>query len=124
MDADEAGADENTVRLAGRVTGVAPVRVLPSGDAVQTVRVTVGRAPVRRGETGRASVDAIDVACWTAATRRVAARLGVGDRVEVEGALRRRFFRTGAGAASRYEVEAGRVRRTRAVTTARAASPP
>lgn len=122
MDTDEVG-DENTVRLAGRVTGVAPVRVLPSGDAVQTVRVTVGRPP-RRGEAGRAVVDAIDVACWTAATRRVAGRLGVGDRVQVEGALRRRFFRTGAGAASRYEVEAVRLRRTRAVTTARAASPP
>lgn len=33
--------------------------------------------------------------------------------VEVDGSLRRRFFATGAGRVSRYEVEADRVRRRR-----------
>ena len=35
------------------------------------------------------------------------------DRVRVEGSLRRRFFRTPAGAASRYEVEVRRLVRDR-----------
>ena len=39
------------------------------------------------------------------------ARLAIDDHVEVEGALRRRFCRTGAGVASRYEVEARLLRR-------------
>jgi single-strand DNA-binding protein len=99
----------NFVRLVGRVTAAGEPRELPSGDTVHTVRVVVPRAP-RRGRD-RPGVDTIDVACWTAAARRGAARLVVDDHVEVEGALRRRFFRTGTGAASRYEVEALVLRR-------------
>ena len=114
--------DENSVRLAGRVTGVGEATTLPSGDVVHTIRVTVRRSGTRHGE--RSGVDAIDVACWTAATRRTAARLEVGDRVVVDGALRRRFFRVGASAASRYEVEAAKVQRGPRVRTGRAAAPP
>lgn len=113
--------DENRVRLSGRVTGVGESLTLPSGDVVHTIRVTV-RRPARSAE--RTGVDAIDVACWSAASRRTAARLEVGDRVVVEGALRRRFFRVGGAAASRYEVEALRVRRERRVTSARAGAAP
>ncbi|MBR7742335.1 single-stranded DNA-binding protein [Phycicoccus sp. BSK3Z-2] len=102
------GTDVNEVHLVGRVTAVGEVTELPSGDLVHSLRVTVRR--VGRGN-GRTVVDAVDVACWSAATRRVAGRLVVQDRVEVTGALRRRFFRTGGGAASRYEVEAHRIRR-------------
>ena len=43
----------------------------------------------------------------------VLARLEDGTRVRVEGSLRRRFFRTPAGAASRYEVEVRRLVRDR-----------
>jgi single-strand DNA-binding protein len=43
--------------------------------------------------------------------QRVVSRLVPGDVVEVEGSLRRRFWRVGAGAASRSEVEVTRVRR-------------
>jgi single-strand DNA-binding protein len=103
------GNDDNTVRLVGRVTSLDAPRELPSGDVVHALRVTVPR-PRARGRD-RPGVDTLDVACWSAATRRVASRLTVGMRVEVEGALRRRFFRAGAAAASRYEVEAVRVRR-------------
>lgn len=103
------GSDDNTVRLVGRVTSLDTPRELPSGDVVHALRVTVPR-PRARGRD-RPGVDTLDVACWSSATRRVAGRLTVGMRVEVEGALRRRFFRAGAGAASRYEVEAVRVRR-------------
>jgi single-strand DNA-binding protein len=101
----------NHVRLVGRVTAPGEARELPSGDTVHTLRVVVPR-PARR-DRDRAGVDTIDVACWTAAARRTAARLSVDDHVEVEGALRRRFFRAGGGVASRYEVEASTLRRVR-----------
>lgn len=98
----------NTVRLVGRVSAAGEPRELPSGDVVVMLRVVVPRGG-RQGK--RASVDTIDVACWSARARRTAARVAVGDQVEVDGALRRRFFRTGAGVASRYEVEASALRR-------------
>lgn len=99
----------NQVRLVGRVTATGEARELPSGDTVHTLRVVVPRETRRDGE--RSGVDTIDVACWGAGVRRSAARLSVEDHVEVEGALRRRFFRAGGAVASRYEVEARTVRR-------------
>ncbi|MEO7070018.1 MAG: single-stranded DNA-binding protein [Nostocoides sp.] len=110
----------NIVHLQGRVSAVDEPRQLPSGDAVVTFRVIV-RRPASRSRNRpkddlapRTQVDTIDVACWSATTRRTAGRLGAGDVVEVDGALRRRFFRAGGGAASRYEVEAHRVKRVSA----------
>lgn len=100
--------DRNEVRICGRVSGEVTERSLPSGDRVVTFRV-VARRPGR----GPTRVDTIDVAAWTARTRASAGRLGDGQRVEVAGSLRRRFFRAGGGAASRYEVEAASVRRLR-----------
>lgn len=102
----------NSVHLVGRVTATGEPRELPSGDIVLTLRVVVPREVVRR-DTTRPGVDTIDVACWTPAARRSAARCAVDDHVEVEGALRRRFFRAGGSVASRYEVEARRVSRRR-----------
>ncbi len=109
----------NSVHLVGRVAAVGEVRELPSGDTVQVLRVVVAREPSRRrpkaGGDARSSVsvDTIDVACWTAASRRTAGRLATDDHVEVSGALRRRFFRAGGGVGSRYEVEARTLRAIR-----------
>lgn len=103
----------NEVRLVGHVSGGGQERTLPSGDPLVTFRLVVPR-PERRGRgaaSGRVGVDTLDVACWTARTRASAARLAEGQVVEVEGALRRRFFAAGPGRASRYEIEARRVRR-------------
>ena len=85
-DADGGGVREwlNEVTLVGRVSGAPVSRDLPSGDAVVTLRLVVPRAPHR----GSAAL-----------------------RKGVEGALHRRFFRAGGGAASRYEVEARSIRR-------------
>ncbi|WP_392542125.1 single-stranded DNA-binding protein [Oryzobacter telluris] len=112
----------NSIRLVGRVAAVGEPRELPSGDVVVTMRVVVpregpGRRPRGSVEAVRpgTGVDTIDVACWSAASRRAAGGLSTEDHVEVEGSLRRRFFRTGAGVASRYEVEARRLRRVKAV---------
>lgn len=101
----------NSIRLVGRVSAPGEPRLLPSGDTVHTVRVVVPREA--RRDRDRAGVDTIDVACWTAGARRTASRLAVDDHVEVEGSLRRRFFRTGVGVASRYEVEARALRRVK-----------
>ncbi|MEP6798825.1 MAG: single-stranded DNA-binding protein [Lapillicoccus sp.] len=106
----------NEVRLVGRVSGAPEAREMPSGDEVVQFRVVVRRPPARARpatETPRTQVDTIDVACWSPSTRRLARRLAAGDVVEVEGALRRRFYRAGAVAVSRYEVEAVTVRRQR-----------
>lgn len=109
----------NEVALRGRLAALAEERELPSGDRIVTLRIVVSRpaGPVRpkpaNGPTRRATVDTIDVTCWTSATRRAALRLTAGDQIEVEGALRRRFFGGGAGPQSRYEVEAAAVRRAR-----------
>ncbi|QDB79204.1 single-stranded DNA-binding protein [Georgenia wutianyii] len=98
----------NSVSLVGRVSGAVAERELPSGDRVATFRLVVPRPDAA---AGRATVDTVDVACWSGRTRRVAGRLGEGSVVAVEGALRRRFFAAGAARVSRYEVEAVRVRR-------------
>lgn len=99
----------NTVTLVGRVSAEPELRDLPSGDRLVTLRVVVDRPP-ERGSTRR-HVDVIDVACWSRRTQRTAGSLAPDDAVRVEGALRRRFFATGNGRASRYEVEASRLTR-------------
>jgi single-strand DNA-binding protein len=123
----------NEVLIAGRLAAAAEERVLPSGDPIATLRVIVPRRAqaggtmrraTGRGTSGRspesprgATVDTIDVVCWTAGTRRAALRLPAGVTVEVAGALRRRFFGGPTGRQSRYEVEASSVRRVRGGTT-------
>ena len=98
--------ESNLVELTGRVSGDPVTRDLPSGDALVTLRLVVAR------EDG-GPVDTIDCACWSAGARRAAGRFRDGDRARVEGALRRRFFRTPGGPASRYEVEVRRLVRDR-----------
>ena len=97
----------NSVTIVGRVSAAPEVRDLPSGARLVTLRVVVDRPP-ERGSTKRV-VDVIDVACWSKRTQRTATALAPDDSIRVEGALRRRFFTTAAGRASRYEVEAGRL---------------
>ena len=98
---------QNTVTLVGRVSTTPEQRDLPSGDVLVTLRVVVDRPP-ERGQTRRV-VDVIDVACWTKRTQRSAGSLSADDGVRIEGSLRRRFFGTAGGRASRYEVEAHRL---------------
>jgi single-strand DNA-binding protein len=105
----------NDVHLVGRVSAEPVQRELPSGDQLVTVRVVVPRPPVAKPAEGRRppSVDTIEVACFTGPTRRSAESVGADEVVEVWGALRRRFFRTGAAVQSRYEVEAIRLKRVK-----------
>lgn len=102
----------NEVVLVGRVSGEPEQRELPSGDLLVAWRVVVDRPPGgRRPPPGvrATTVDTLDCVAWTAGVRRTARSLAEGDVVEVSGALRRRFWRAGAGAASRCEVEVAQV---------------
>lgn len=105
---------ENTVVLVGKVAGVSTDRQLPSGDVLVTWRLVVRRPPpARRMPEGirQTSVDTIDCASWRGDVRRAVTGWSDGDVVRVEGSLRRRFWRTATGTASRCEVEVTRVRR-------------
>jgi single-strand DNA-binding protein len=106
-------APRNEVLLVGRVSGAPEERTLPSGDCLVTWRLVVERRPGRRLPEGvrATTVDTFDCVAWTTAARRRAGLLVADDVVEVQGALRRRFWRAGGGTASRCEVEAVSVRR-------------
>lgn len=102
-----------SVHVRGRVSGDPEHRVLPSGDELWLVRVVVRRPPTERRDGGPVS-DWIGCAARTARTRRSVAAWRDGDEVEVTGALRRRYYRAGSGAAqSIVEVEVDRARRRR-----------
>jgi single-strand DNA-binding protein len=97
----------NELVVCGRISGLPEERELPSGDIVVQLRLVVPRSGSRaRAGGGGATVDTIDVACWTKALQRKAIRLKPSDLVTVRGAIRRRFWRSPGGPASRYEVEA------------------
>lgn len=101
------GLGFNEVVLSGRISGSPEERELPSGDSVVQLRLVVPRTASRGRTGGRgATVDTIDVSCWTKALQRKAVRLKPGDLVTIRGALRRRFWRSPGGPASRYDVEA------------------
>lgn len=110
------GWARNEVVLVGRVSGTPQERELPSGDCLVSWRVVVERpAPRRALPAGMRSspVDTLDCVAWAAPVRRTARGLSEGDVVLVEGALRRRFWRAGAGSANRTEVEVGVLKRLR-----------
>lgn len=107
--------DVNVVRLVGRVSATPEEVVLPSGDVVCSFRVVVGRP---EGHQSRQRVDALECTTWVPRVRRSAMGWQPGDVVEVEGAIRRRFFRAGGGAASRVEVEVSSGRRVRRARSA------
>lgn len=112
----------NEVVLWGRLAAPPEERTLPSGDAIVTFRMVVPRQEGqgetrRRGTAARTTrpgqVDTIDVVCWSAVTRKAALTCQPGAHLEVQGALRRRFFAAPGGRQSRYEVEAAVLRRRR-----------
>jgi len=108
----------STVALRGRVTAPPDERELPSGDVLVTFRLSVPRRPTPLGRGSRQTADWVDCVAAAARVRRAAATWSVGDEVEVDGVLRRRFLRGAGGAGgSRLEVEALQVRRARKART-------
>jgi single-strand DNA-binding protein len=102
----------NEVHLVGRLAAAPVSRELPSGDLVVTFRLVVARVPVTRTAATRSpTVDTIDCAAWTKAAQRSVRAWEPGDIVDVQGALRRRFWRSPRGPSSRSEVEVSKARR-------------
>lgn len=99
------GRLRNEVCLAGRVSSAPRERRLPSGDRVVTFRLVVARARTPMTANSKQVSDWVDCAAWGGRVRRSAASWRVGDHVEIEGALRRRFFRDTDVASTRLEVE-------------------
>ncbi|HEX8780488.1 MAG TPA: single-stranded DNA-binding protein [Nocardioides sp.] len=105
----------NEVVLVGRLAQEAQLRELPSGDVLCTFRLVVDRSGAARS---RQTVDAVECVVWSARLRRTVTTWRPGDVVRVEGALRRRFFRSSGSVASRVEVEAVRARVVRRAASA------
>jgi single-strand DNA-binding protein len=101
----------NRVSVTGRVSSAPIERELPSGDRVVTFRLVMAREQTVMTAKSKQVSDWIDCAAWSGRARRSVGSWQVDDRVEVEGALRRRFFRGEGGAASRVEVEVLSARR-------------
>lgn len=95
----------NEVFLRGRLAAEPVPRTMPSGDELCSFRLTVPRP-----EGERTRVDSIECAATNARVRRSLARAQPGDECEVTGSLRRRFWRSAQGLASRYEVEVSGLR--------------
>ncbi|MFC6707401.1 single-stranded DNA-binding protein [Flexivirga alba] len=115
QDTDAKAAAVNEVHLVGRLSAPPVVKHLPSGAEVVQLRIVVDRPAGTRaktpGDVSRSpTVDTIDIACWSAESRRRAMSCAGHEVIDVSGALRRRFWRGPAGVASRYEVEAGKLR--------------
>lgn len=103
-----AESPDNEVFLRGRL-GAEPVyRELPSGDVLAVFRVTVARPPAER-----VRVDSIECVSVRRGVHRVLSRAEPGAELEVRGSLRRRFWRTPNGPASRYAVDVVSVKLTK-----------
>jgi len=89
----------NDLLLRGRVSAAATTKELPSGDKVVELRLIVTRE-------NREGVDTLDIAAWSAKSRKTALSLTPDEWVEISGAIHRRFWQSPAGLASRWQVEA------------------
>ena len=100
---------QNSVTLVGRVSSSGESVELPSGDTLTRFRVVVPRdKPVTK-----TTIDAIDCVTFKPALQAKVMKLQVDDTVEIQGALRRRFWQTGGGSASRVEVEVNSLKQVR-----------
>ncbi|WP_034383885.1 single-stranded DNA-binding protein [Herbidospora cretacea] len=98
-----APAHHNEVILVGRLSKAPEARRLPSGTELIQWRLAV-RRPTPDNEKGRA--DAIECVTYDPIVRESLTDLTIDDVIEVQGALRRRWWRGG----SAFEVEARSVR--------------
>jgi single-strand DNA-binding protein len=98
VEAEESDYSLNDCLLRGRVSAQATDKELPSGEHVVEFRLIITRAE-------REGVDTLDIAAWSAKSRRTALSLKPGEWVEVAGSIRRRFWQGPAGLASRWQVE-------------------
>ena len=103
---DEAEIDYslNDLLLRGRVSAQATSKELPSGDKVVEFRLIITRSE-------REGVDTLDIAAWSAKSRRIALTLKGDEWIEVSGSIHRRFWQSPTGVASRWQIEADEILR-------------
>ena len=101
----------NVVALTGRLSRPAEQRILPSGDRLVAIDVSVAREGER--------AEGVPVVWFGAPAS--AADLDIDERVVVVGRVRRRFFRSGGATQSRTEVVADAVVPSRHAKRAKAA---
>jgi len=94
----------NDLLLRGRVSAPATVKELPSGDKVVEFRLIITR-------TDREGVDTLDIAAWSAKSRKSALSLKADEWIEISGSVHRRFWQAPTGLASRWQVEAVEISR-------------
>jgi single-strand DNA-binding protein len=94
----------NDVMLRGRVSDVAVEKILPSGDKVVEFRLIISRIEL-------SGVDTLDIAAWSAKSRRSALSLKPDEWIEISGSIHRRFWKAPTGLASRWQVEAAEISR-------------
>ncbi|MFZ4108564.1 MAG: single-stranded DNA-binding protein [Candidatus Planktophila sp.] len=92
----------NDLLLRGRVSTPGIEKQLPSGDKVVEFRLIVTRAE-------REGVDTLDIAAWSAKSRRLALGLKAQEWIEISGSVHRRFWQAPGGVASRWQVEAAEI---------------
>jgi single-strand DNA-binding protein len=103
----------NDVRLVGRLSAAPATVELPSGDTLMTFRVSVdrrARKATSAAGTPRQRVDSVPCTAWSSRARRSVATWRGGDLVEVQGAVRCRFYQAGGATRSRVEVEVASAR--------------
>jgi len=98
----------NQVELVGRLSGAAQEKVLPSGSKVVEFRLIIEREKDRSGS--KQLVDTIDIATWSAVGRKSALKLDENAWISVNGSIRRRFWQSPTGLASRWQVEASEIK--------------
>lgn len=91
----------NSVHLVGRVTSTAEDVQLPSDTILTRFRIVVPRAK----PTTKTTVDTIDLVAMKAGLQKRARNLELGDIIDVQGQIRRRFWKAGNSVASRVEIE-------------------
>jgi single-strand DNA-binding protein len=99
----------NEVVLVGELQEAPSERTLQTGEDIVTFRLAVARDPQSDGG-GR---DSFECTGRAPRLRRAAHAWDVGDLIEVGGALRRRFYRAGAGSRPFLVVEVDRATRRR-----------
>ena len=104
LEVEEEDFSLNDLLLRGRISAAALEKELPSGDKIVEFRLIVSRQR-------RDGVDTLDIAAWSAKSRRIALTLKPDEWVEVSGAIHRRFWRGAGGLASRWQVEAVEISR-------------
>lgn len=86
----------NDVVLRGWITTPAFEHELPSGDVITKFRIAITRP--------EGGVDTIDVEAWDKPQKKISLDLKDGEWVEINGSIRRRFWKADSGLASRWQV--------------------